>query len=286
MVTAAFGHQGKLLLPKLAASGVKVRAARGKPGRDDELLALGASEVFVGDISDPDVYSEAADGCDAVYHVGPSAHPKELEMGFAAIEAAKRVGVRHFVLSSVMHTIIDIKQHRYKRDVEEALIESGLNFTILKPCDFMMRELHVAPVDRGVLPCFWTDLSRKHSYIAMEDLTDVAAKVLLEGSAHYCASYELAGPDKLDAPEMARILSRVVGKDIEVLSLTPDKMIELFYGSADLGDKLPHEGEIVFSIQRWYSKFDFVGNPNVLQWLLGRRPTTFEQFATAAYADK
>jgi hypothetical protein len=27
-----------------------------------------------------------------------------------------------------------------------------------------------------------------------------------------------------------------------------------------------------------YSSCDFVGNPNVLTWLLGRPPTTFEQF--------
>ena len=29
LVTAAYGHQGKLLLPKLAAAGFRIRAARG-----------------------------------------------------------------------------------------------------------------------------------------------------------------------------------------------------------------------------------------------------------------
>ncbi|HET6736321.1 SDR family oxidoreductase [Mycobacterium sp.] len=286
LVTAAFGHQGKLLLPKLAAAGLKIRAARGTPGREDELLKLGASEVFVGDISDPDVYCQALEGCDAVYHISPGAHPNEEQIGFAMVEAAKRVGVRHVVFSSVMHTIIDIIQHRYKRDHEEALIESGVNHTILKPCDYMMWDVHVAPVMQlGALPCFWADLSRKHSYIAMEDLTDVALKVVTEGSAHYFASYELAGPDKLDHPEIARILSRVMDKDIQVLSKTPEDLLEVLWGTKDPSGELKHQADILYSIMRWYTKCDFVGNSNTLEWLLGRKPTTFEQFATKAYAD-
>ncbi|GAA2397267.1 SDR family oxidoreductase [Mycolicibacterium llatzerense] len=286
LVTAAFGHQGKLLLPKLAAAGLTIRAARGTAGRDDELLSLGASEVFVGDLSDPEIYSEALDGCDSVYHISPGAHPREREMGFAMIEAAKRVGTRHVVFSSVMHTIIDIMQHRYKRDQEEALIESGVDFTILKPCDYMMWDVHVAPVmQMGALPCFWTDTSRKHSYIALEDLTDVAVKVLIEGSAHFCASYELAGPDKIDPIEMARILSRVMGKDISVLSKKPADLLEVLWGTSDVNGEHKHEADILQSILRWYSKFDFIGNSKTLEWLLGRKPTTFEQFATKAYAD-
>lgn len=286
LVTAAFGHQAKLLLPKLAAAGYKIRAARGTPGREEELKKLGATEVFVGDISDPEIYARALDGCDTVYHISPGAHPKEREMGFAMVKAAKNVGVQHVVFSSVMHTIIDILQHRYKRDQEEALIESHVNHTILKPCDYMMWDVHVAPVmHMGALPCFWTDLSRKHSYIAMEDLTDVALKVIKEGSAHYCASYELAGPDKLHAPEMARILSRVMGKEIPVLAKTPADLLEIIWGTKDPSGEFKHQADILRSIMAWYSKYDFIGNSNTLEWLLGRKPTTFEQFATKAYAD-
>ena len=286
LVTAAFGHQGKLLLPKLAAAGFKIRAARGTAGREEELKKLGATEVFVGDISDPEVYARALDGCTAVYHISPGAHPKEREIGFAMVKAAKMVGVQHVVFSSVMHTMIDILQHRYKRDHEEALIESHVNYTILKPCDYMMWDVHVAPVmQMSALPVFWTDVSRKHSFIAMEDLTDVAVKVIKEGSAHYGASYELSGPDQLDSAETARILSRVMGKDIPVLSKTPNDLLEILWGTRNPEGEFKHQADILRSIMAWYSKYDFVGNPNILEWLLGRKPTTFEQFATKAYAD-
>jgi len=38
------------------------------------------------------------------------------------------------------------------------------------------------------------------------------------------------------------------------------------------------------AISSRYSSNDFVGNPNVLTWLLGRTPTSFEQWARVQYA--
>ena len=81
LVTAAGGKQGKLLIPKLAAAGHSVRAARLSSGRDEELRQLGASEVFVGDLAHLDVYLKALDGCDAVYHVGPTGMQDERQSG-------------------------------------------------------------------------------------------------------------------------------------------------------------------------------------------------------------
>lgn len=286
LVTSAYGHQGKLLIPKLAAAGFDVRGARGTPGREEEVLRLGAKEVFVGDLSDPKVYAEALDGCEAVYHIGPGAHPRELAMGYAMVEAAKKVGVRHVVLLSLLQPFIDIIQHRYKLDHELALVKSGLNFTALRPCDFMTPEVYVAPaMHTGTLPFFHEDDSRVHSYLSLEDLTDVAAKVLIEGSAHYFANYELAGPDKLTHAGMAQILSRVMGREITPAPGTADDLIDALWSGRDPGSDFSHQEDIIRSIMAWYKQYDFVGNPRTLEWLLGRPATTFEQFATKAYAD-
>jgi NAD(P)H dehydrogenase (quinone) len=286
LVTAAFGHQGKLLVPKLAAAGYIVRAARMTAGKDEELKRLGASEVFVGDLSDVDTYRRALDGVDAVYHIGPAGLHTERQMGFAMIEAAKRAGVRHVVFSSLLHPIVDILQHRYKRDIEEALIESGLKFTVLKPCDFMMPEVYLEiPMRTGEYPVYWSENPRRvHSVIAMEDLTDVAVKVLHEREAHYFASYELAGPDKLDSFETARILSRVMGREIRSVQKEPEHLMRALWGEDNAGEELRHRKEMFRSIVKWYSNNDFVGNSNVLTWLLGRPPTSFESFARSTYS--
>jgi uncharacterized protein YbjT (DUF2867 family) len=285
LVTAAYGHQGQLLVPKLAAAGFKVRAARASPGREQELLKLGAHEVFVGDLSDPETYLRAMDGVDSVYHIGPGAVQREREMGFAMIEAARVLGVRHVVFSSVLYPIIDILQHRYKRDIEERLIESGVQFTVLNPCEYMMPEVYVAPVvATGEYPVFWKlrDDSRR-SLIDIGDLTDVAVKVLSEGARHYYASYDLVGPDKLTSHEIARILSRVMGREIAAVQRAPEDLLRVLFGTDEASEELRHQFDVLRSIIRWNSAYEFVGNPNVLTWLLGRRPTSFEAFADRAY---
>ena len=52
LVTSAYGNQGKRLIPKLAASGARVRALRAGPGGEAALIALGAVEAIIGDASD------------------------------------------------------------------------------------------------------------------------------------------------------------------------------------------------------------------------------------------
>jgi hypothetical protein len=47
---------------------------------------------------------------------------------------------------------------------------------------------------------------------------------------------------------------------------------------------MPHEYRVVRSLHSRYSSDDFIGNSNVLTWLLGRAPTSFEQFVAAQYA--
>ena len=203
-------------------------------------------------------------------------------MGFAMVEATKRCKTQHVVMSSVLHSIIDIIQHRIKRDVEVALIESGLNFTIIKPCDFLMTEHYLDPaIKTGTIPAYWTfDNGRRGSLIDIEDLVDAVVKVITQGETHYWASYELSGPDKLTIHDIAASLSRLIGNDAQPLKVDPEAwMGDTFDGTYD---DTQYQRGIVNSIGKWYSQYDFVGSPNILSWLLGRPATTFEQSISRA----
>jgi uncharacterized protein YbjT (DUF2867 family) len=128
LVTAAHGNQGKLLIPRLLAAGVALRASVRSDESARTLRAAGVTDIVVGDLSDPDVLAQAMNGVEKVYYIGPALHPREREMGSAAIDAARAAGVQHFVFSSVLHAIItDLVQHEIKRDLEEYLISSGWN---------------------------------------------------------------------------------------------------------------------------------------------------------------
>jgi uncharacterized protein YbjT (DUF2867 family) len=134
LVTAANGNQGRLLVPKLLAAEQPVRACVQSQASAQQLRALGVQDVVVGDITEPAVLGTAIRGVEKVYHVGPTAHPRERAMGLAVVDAARAEGVKHLVFSSVLHAITtDLVQHEIKRDIEEHLLSSGLEFTILQP---------------------------------------------------------------------------------------------------------------------------------------------------------
>jgi uncharacterized protein YbjT (DUF2867 family) len=283
LVTAAYGNQGRLLVPKLLEAGHTVRACVQSPASAERLQALGVRDIVVGDLGDPGVMARAVQGVDKVYHVGPTLHPQERAMGIAIVDAAVAAGVQHFVLSSVLHAITtDLVQHEIKRDVEEHLLSSGLEFTILQPANYML-PLKLRPVfERGVFELSWS-LERRQSLVSLGDITDVAASVLGDTERHGGATYELVGPGRYTAHELAAIMSRVMGQVIAVRQIDADTYLKAWVGDQDPSE-CAHQVRVLRSISARYSSHDFVGNPNVLTWLLRRPPTSFESYFRHQYA--
>ncbi len=294
LVTAAYGNQGQRLIPLLARAGCKVRAMRAS-GDLDVLLALGATEAVHGDASDPVTLARAMDGVDTVYHVGPSLHPREREMGFAVIEAAEAAGVGHIVFSSVLHAIEDdLIQHRAKLAIERRLIRSTSRWTILQPTNYMLPGWSL-PVFKTEVFRLWWSLDRRQSLIVLDDFAEVAAKVIVEGAAHHGATYELSSGDCLTAHEIADRFSRVMGVTVRAEEVEADDFLvryrrhpaidaRLAAGHAVTAADFPDEFAVFRAIGACYSRHDFVGNPNVLSWLLGRLPTTVEDYLRGEYA--
>ena len=281
LVTAAGGNQGRLLVPKLLARGATVRACVRTPASSAVLRGMGVADVVVGDMSDPDVIARAMTGVDKVYHVGPTLHPREREMGFAAIDAARASGVSHFVFSSVLHAITtDLVQHQVKRDIEEHLLSSGLEFTILQPSNYMLPHRLRSVFERGCFQLSWS-LERYQSLVDLGDVTDVAETVLVDSDRHTGATYELVAPGRYNAFELAQIMSGIVGHRVAVEQINVDTFFKERIGEPSL---YPYEARAMRAISERYSSHDFIGNANVLTWLLGRSPTTYAQFVQAQFA--
>lgn len=280
LVTAANGNQGKLLIPKLLAAGATLRALVRTEASRAVLNAAGVADVVVGDMSDGDVLARAMGGVEKVYHVGPTLHPEERSVGFAAVDAARANGVGHFVFSSVLHAITtDLVQHEIKRDIEEHLLSSGLEFTILQPSNYML-PLRLRPVfERGLFRLSWS-LERRQSLVDLGDVTDVAATVLADSERHGGATYELVAPGRHTAHDLARIMSEIVGRDVAVERIDADAFLRERIGEPS---RFPYEARTMRAITARYSSHDFIGNPNVLTWLLGRPPTTYAQFVQAQF---
>ncbi|WP_029144795.1 SDR family oxidoreductase [Microbacterium luticocti] len=277
LVTAANGNQGRLLIPKLLSAGLPVRAVVRSEASAAFLRARGVTDVLVGDLAEPGVQRAAVRGVSKVYHVGATLSPGERAMGLGLIDAAVEAGVEHFVFSSVLHSIVtDLVQHEIKRDIEEHLLASDLEFTILQPSNYML-PLKLQPAfERGAFELSWS-LTRRQSLVDLDDVTDVAVMALVDSARHAAATYELVAPGRFTAHELGEVIAQVLGRPIAVREIDADT-----YATAWLGDRDPatatHELAVLRSISARYSAHDFVGNPNVLTWLLGREPTSFAQF--------
>lgn len=283
LVTAANGNQGKLLIPKLVAAGLPVRASVRTEQSAIAVRAAGVEDVVVGDLAEPETLARAIRDVEKVYDIGPALSPSERAMGFALVDGARREGVAHFVMSSVLHAITtDLIQHKIKRDIEEHLLSSGLEFTILQPTNYMLAHRLKPAFERGVFELSWS-LERRQSLVELGDITDVAVKVLDDPGAHAGATYELVSPGRYTAHDLARIISDVIGRPIEAREISTDTFAERMLGGAD-PSSMTYQLRLMRAITARYSSHDFVGNANVLTWLLGRPPTTFEDFVRAHWA--
>ncbi|MHA7987386.1 NmrA family NAD(P)-binding protein [Rathayibacter sp. CAU 1779] len=278
LVTAANGNQARHLIPRLVAAGDEVRAVVAGEGSAQALRDAGVSEVVTADLGDERCWGRLVDGIRSIYHIGPTLHPRERAMGIGLVDAAKEAGVEHFVFSSVLHSIVtSLVQHELKRDIEEHLVLSGLEFSILQPANYML-PLKLRPVfERDVFELSWS-LQRRQSMVDLADVAEVAEAVLADPDAHAGATYELVAPGRFTAYDIVEVLSDVLGRPIEAREIDADAYLRAWVGDADPAS-VQHELSVLRGITATYSDHDFVGNPGVLTWLLGRRPTTFREFA-------
>lgn len=275
LVTAANGNQGKRLIPRLVAEGARVRACVRTEASATRLRDAGIADVVVADLSDPNEMARAMMGVEKVYHIGPTLHPREREIGFAAVDAARVSGVQHFVFSSVLHAITtDLIQHELKRDIEEHLLSSGLDFTILQPANYMLPHRLRAVFERGVFELAWS-LDRLQSLVDLGDVSEVAANVLLDSTRHAGATYELVSPGRYSAHDLGRIMSGIIKRNVAVEQIDADTFFRARIGEPSA---FPYEAGVMRAISARYSSHDFIGNSNVLTWLLGRSPTTYAGF--------
>jgi uncharacterized protein YbjT (DUF2867 family) len=140
-----------------------------------------------------------------------------------------------------------------------------------------MLPLKLTPAfERNVFELSWS-LDRKQSLVDLDDVTTVAASVLSNPEAHLSATYELVGAGRYTAHDLGETISRVMEQPVAVREIDADEYALAWLGNREPADA-PHQLSVLRSISSRYSAHDFLGNPNVLTWLLGRSPTTFDQF--------
>ncbi len=275
LVTGAGGKTGRAIITALASRHEAIRALVHRSEHIDDLKALGAAEVVVGDLQDESAVRAAMDGVISVYHICPNVNPNEVQIGYIAIQSALAAGVAHFVYHSVLHPQVEAMPHHWnKMRVEEMLVASGLPFTILQPTAYMQNILASWPsiTERGVYAVPYP-VETRLSLVDLDDVAKAAANVLTE-LGHTRAVYELVGTRGLTQTEVAAVLDAKLGQAVRAEEI-PLADWEARARASGMGD---YQCETLLKMFRYYAEFGMCGNTNVLGWLLGHTPTSFPAF--------
>lgn len=282
LVTSSAGLTGRTIIRGLAAAGHEVRGVVRRAEQEGVVRAAGARATVVADLLDGAAIHRAMAGVTAVYHICPRMSQDEVAIGARMVRAAESVGVRHFVFHSAIHSLlVGMPHHGNKLQVERALIESSLPYTILQPARYMQNTL-VA----------WPSITESGGYrvpysvdavMCLVDLDDVAAvaATVVGNPTHFGATYGLDGPDALSAAQEAAILRELLQRPVVA------RQISLAEWRTEAETvRTPSEIEYMLKMFAYYDRHGLrPGNPNVLGWLLGRPPTPYRAFVARAIMD-
>ena len=138
LVFGAAGRCGASVIRSLVGRKAKVRGFVRNEDRAVTAWEAGASEVAVGDLRDVASIEAACKSISGVFYVAPKFVADEASIGRMAVDAASKAGVTRFVYQSALHSVItSMPHHELKRQVEVALRNSDLEFTILQCARFM-----------------------------------------------------------------------------------------------------------------------------------------------------
>lgn len=177
--------------------------------------------MVAADLERPETLPAALDGAERVFLY---AKPDGID-GFVA--AAQSAGVRHVVLLSSGAVLSGTSEHnpigRMHGAVESALVESGLEWTFLRPGMFATNALwwwQHSIRTRGV--AYATDPESRTAPIHEQDLAALAITALTE-PGHHGRAYPVWGVEALTLRQQVRGIAEAIGREIAFESVTVDE---------------------------------------------------------------
>lgn len=229
-VTGAFGYSGKYITRRLLETGQKVitltnslhrpnpfgEQVRAFPFRFDDLNAL----------------TRTLQGVSVLYNTywvrfnhKNFTHAMAVENTRKLFRAAKAAGVRRIVHISITNPSLDspLEYFRGKAELEQALMETGLSYAILRPTVLFGREdiliNNIAWLLRR-LPVFgvFGDGSYRLQPIYVDDLAHLA---VLQGQREENVIINAIGPETFTYRQLVQTIGKIIGKPRPVVPVPP-----------------------------------------------------------------
>lgn len=285
LITGSTGVIGKQVLAHIEGSGVEVRALTRSP--EKARFPTGVTAVK-GDLSDIDALRQAIKGVSTLFLLAPNA-PDELTQALQTLSVAHEAGVKGVVYLSVFKgaEYVDVPHFTGKHTVERMIEHMNLPATVLRPAYFIQNDVRQKDplLTHGV---YGMPIGAKG--ISMVDVRDIGEAAALELLRRERAAdplpretYELVGPDVIDAQTVASIWAEALGRPVR-------------YGGDDL-DVLEQRlksvapGWLAYDMRLMMARYQQDGaiatkaEVDRLATLLGRQPRSYRDFAKATAAE-
>ena len=244
LVAGATGVLGSEIVRRLRERGEEVRAmvrVSSAPEKVERLQKTGA-EIVRADVKEPHTLVAACDGVNAVISTittiltsqpGDSFEATDGEGNKALIDAAKKAGVSKFVFVSFdTSKSPEMPLREAKKDVEEHLMKSGLDYTILHPSLFFeswLGPMLFADPEAGTAKVYGKG-TEKIRYVAVADVAEFAVQSLSRPVARN-ATIPVGGPDEISQLDAVRIFEQAYGKTFSRIEV-PEAVLEAQLRSA------------------------------------------------------
>jgi len=236
LVVGATGTLGGRIVRGLLAQGMDVRILVRDPSPSVELAPMGlatdanalvtaGAQLVHGDLTDRASLDAACAGVDTVLTTATSAkrdgdlEAVDLNGTLNLIDAAREAGVPHFIYTSANGAGVGnaLPMLRVKGICEQALIESGLTWTILQPAiiyEVLVNMVIGIPLQSGEPVSLIEDGTHRHPYIAEADLAAFAVATVDNPAAHNLR-LEIGGPS-YSWREIVDATGAVLGRELPV----------------------------------------------------------------------
>jgi uncharacterized protein YbjT (DUF2867 family) len=212
-VTGSTGTIGTELVRLLSAAGAPTRAVH-RSARNTQ--ALSGVVWMKADLRHDAVLEPVLAGTTRLFLLsGNDAGFGKLQI--ATLRAAQRLGVEHVVKLSALgasnHSNSTIAREHW--EVEQALQESTMTWTILRPHSFMQNWFgEVAESVRADGAIYSPIADGRVPYIDTRDIAAVGAEALLNPGAHAGHRYFLTGGEAVEFSDVAAALSEATGRSV------------------------------------------------------------------------
>ena len=287
LVTGATGNVGTELVKQLSTVGAIFRVGVHSNKSSDKRGTISSrAQLIEIDYNKPETLRRACEGVGRIFLLTPDS-PRAVELTSNLVKEAKKAGVRHIVkqsniLVTKMETLTNYT--RLHREAEKIIEESGIQFTFLRPNDFMQNFVtFYAPTIKTNSAFYIPGGDAKVSFVDVRDIAAVAAKVLTEHdeseTRHFGKAYNITGPEAISYYQAAEILSNTAGKKINYVNI-PEA--DARRGMKDMGmDEwfINIAMELFDNYRKGYASQVY----DAVESITGNKPVSFSQF-TMDYA--